>query len=113
MNIINELVMTNVKILIAVIVAYCLDFLTGIAMAIKDKTFSSSKLRGGVSKAINYFVFVSLGLLADGCFDVNFATKTMCISVILIEITSIAENLQASGLKIPNSIMSIFNSNKN
>lgn len=102
---------TIIKFLIAVIVMYCFDFVTGFAKAWSNHNIQSNKLRQGVSKAIQYFVFVGIGVLCDFLFNQDKVTIVMCISVCVIELKSLAENFKEINLKIPDFILRLFGEN--
>lgn len=105
--------LTVQKFLIAVVVMYTLDFLTGFIKAWSNHNIQSNKLRQGITKAIQYVAFIFIGILVDFLFNMNKTTIAMCMIICAIELKSLAENFKESNLKIPDFIFKLFeNDNK-
>lgn len=105
---IKDIVIANSKYFLAVFCFYCIDFLTGFAKAIKNKNISSGKLRGSISKALEYIAFLFVGVIAVYLFNAEYAVNLIAISLCAVEFTSICENAKESGFKFPDKIINLF-----
>ena len=99
------------KFLLSVFIFYCMDFITGITKAWKNKNFSSNKMRNSVDKAVKYASLICIGIIADLLFSLDFGCITVCLYLCSIELSSLKENYKESNLKIPEAITSLFNKN--
>lgn len=106
--IIRSILIDNSKYLISIFIFYIIDFLTGFSKAFKTKKFSSEKLRGSVSKALEYVGFILVGVVAIYLFNFESAVKLIIISLCGIELSSICENANELGFKFPKSITNLF-----
>lgn len=76
-----------------------LDFLTGLIKAFGTKTFSSTKMRTGLFHKIGVVLCVLLGVLIDytqSYVDIGFVIPvagTICAYIVIMEISSIIENI--------------------
>lgn len=105
---IKDIMISNSKYFLAVFCFYCIDFMTGFAKAIKNKNISSAKLRGSVSKALEYIAFLLVGVVAVYLFNAKYAVNLIAISICAVEFTSICENAKESGFKFPDKIINLF-----
>lgn len=105
---IKNIMLANSKYFLAVFCFYLIDFMTGIAKAIKNKNISSAKLRGSVSKALEYIAFLLVGVVAVYLFNAEYAVNLIAISLCAVEFTSICENAKESGFKFPEKIINLF-----
>lgn len=75
------------------------DYICGIVKAIKNKKFSSTAMRSGLAKKFTYIVCMFLGWLMEMFtqqINLGFhwtVFEPVCIGIILIEFSSILENL--------------------
>lgn len=99
------------KFLIAVFLFYILDFITGFSKAWRDKNIKSSKLRNSVTKAIQYFAFISIGIITDIIFEIDKGGITCCFVLCGVELKSIIENFE--DLKLPEFIINLFKGGEN
>jgi len=110
-------------IVIAIIVAILLDTILGIRKSVKKsgwKSFSSRKLSGIISKGALYLMVVYLTFPIDFyilndiiqnlfMLNVNYlVTKLVALSVILIEVKSIDENLKEMGIDVFKNLKELF-----
>lgn len=88
--------------LIVIVIALAfilLDFLTGIIKALKNKEFTSTKMREGLYHKIGFILTVGFGYLVDfaqGYVDIGVTLpikEVFSIYIIVAEIGSIIENL--------------------
>lgn len=95
--------------LIALIAFIAIDILTGLYLAYKSKTLSSTKCREGMynkslilaavaTGALFDPILRSTGAIGDGIPNLGLC---LCIAFSISEVLSIFENLQAAGVKIP------------
>ena len=108
----KNILFENSKYLISIFIFYIVDFLTGFSKAFKNKKFSSEKLRGSVSKALEYVGFILVGVVTVYLFNFDIAIKLIVISLCSIEFTSICENANELGFKFPNVITNLFERGK-
>lgn len=92
-----------------------LDFLTGIIKALKNKEFTSTKMREGLYHKIGFILTVGFGYLVDfaqGYVDIGVTLpikEVFSIYIIVAEIGSIIENLGEINPNIlPQTITSYF-----
>lgn len=105
---IKNIMLANSKYFLAVFCFYIIDFMTGFAKAIKNKNISSAKLRGSVSKALEYIAFLLVGIIAVYLFNAEYAVNLIAISLCGVEFTSICENAKETGFKFPEKIIALF-----
>lgn len=105
---IKNIMLANSKYFLAVFCFYLIDFMTGFAKAIKNKNISSGKLRGSVSKALEYIAFLFVGVVAVYIFNAEYAINLIAISLCSVEFTSICENAKETGFKFPEKIIALF-----
>ena len=103
---IKNIMLANSKYFLAVFCFYLIDFMTGFAKSIKN--ISSGKLRGGVSKALEYIAFLLVGVIAVYLFNAEYAVNLIAISLCGVEFTSICENAKEAGFKFPEKIIALF-----
>lgn len=76
------------------------DILTGFIQAVINKDVDSQIMRNGLLHKVLIIIIVLLSFVADLSFNLSFVSKIVCGYVILMETTSILENLKKSGLDI-------------
>lgn len=86
-----------------------IDVITGVVISWKNNDFQSSKMRAGLSKKFGEIVYVLVGILAKFALGIDlvlyFAVGYICI----MEISSLAENCDKLGVKIPNKLKEKLN----
>ena len=97
-----------------------LDYISGILVSLKSKTFSRKKGLSGALKKIMSFSIIFLAMLLDylmavlpkGCgfplYDANYIAVITSVFFIVTEGISFINNLKILGVKIPNFILNIF-----
>lgn len=92
-----------------------LDFITGLIKALKQKTFTSTKMREGLYHKVGFLLTIGFGYLVDfaqGFIDLGITLPIkgiFCIYIILAEIGSIIENLgEINPEIIPHNIATYF-----
>lgn len=76
------------------------DVITGFIQAVINKNVDSGVMRTGLLHKVLITIVVLLSFIADIAFSLNFISKIVCIYVIIMETTSILENLKRAGLEV-------------
>lgn len=76
------------------------DILTGFIQAVINKDIDSKVMRKGLLHKVLIIIILLLSFVADLSFNLSFVSKIVCSYVILMETTSILENLKKAGLDI-------------
>jgi toxin secretion/phage lysis holin len=94
----------NLGLLLALVILIGIDALTGIARAIKNKEFSSNKMRKGISKTTGYMLAIVLGHQI-GCHIAPTLLFWIPIALYawlsIVELESVSENLNDLGIPFP------------
>ena len=92
-----------------------IDFISGIIKGVREKNFNSSVMREGLFHKCGTLIILSVGYVIDYAqtyVDLGFTvpvSTTICVYIILMEITSIIENVGKINPKLlPNKIKEIF-----
>lgn len=110
LNVIKNIFIANNLFLILLLITFVSDFISGIAKAIKNKNFKSSKLRGCVSKFLCYISSVIIGIVIEILFNIP-ALKIITSFLIITETISVIENMNELGVKIPEKIVNLLKGN--
>ena len=96
--------------LIALIVFVCLDFITGVILAIPSKKLSSEVCFKGIAKKVCIFFLVGVGNLIDTQIlqDGNVIRTAIIFFYLSNEGISIIENIAALGLPIPKKLKDVL-----
>lgn len=96
-----------------------IDYLTGIAKAIKKKDVSSEKMREGLWHKASYLIVLILAEIIEHgqhVVDMGFTMPILipaCVYIVVTELASILENLGEINPELQNSpILQLFRSNK-
>lgn len=76
------------------------DVITGFIQAVINKNVDSQVMRTGLLHKVLITIVVLLSFIADITFSLNFISRIVCIYVIIMETTSILENLKKSGIEV-------------
>lgn len=76
------------------------DVLTGFIQAVINKDVDSQVMRNGLLHKVLIIIIILLSFVADLSLNLSFVSKIVCGYVILMETTSILENLKKSGVDI-------------
>ena len=91
------------KLFIALIIIVCVDYITGICAAIKEKKLSSKIGAKGIASKVTIFSLSALGAVLDHL--ITGGGSTICSPTILFycsnELISICENAQKIGRPLP------------
>lgn len=98
-TILNTLNFSNITWQILTPIIFSLaDVLTGFIQAVINKNVDSSVMRNGLLHKILIIIVVFLGFVIDATFSINIVAKIICSYIIIMELTSILENLKKAGL---------------
>lgn len=75
------------------------DVITGFIQAVINKNVDSQVMRTGLLHKVLITLLVLLSFIADIAFSLNFISRIVCIYVIIMESTSILENLKKAGIE--------------
>ena len=90
-----------------------LDVFTGVIIAWKNNDFKSAKMREGLSKKFGELVYVLIGILAKFALGTEMILYFAVGYICLMEISSLAENCDKLGVKIPDKLKEKLNNDKN
>ena len=76
------------------------DVLTGFIQAVINKDVDSQVMRNGLLHKVLIIIIILLSFVADLSLNLSFVSKIVCGYVILMETTSILENLKKAGVDI-------------
>lgn len=76
------------------------DILTGFIQAIINKELDSKIMRNGLLHKVLIILVILLSFIMDLTFNLGFVSKVVCSYVILMELTSILENIKKAGIDI-------------
>lgn len=112
-EIINQFNFTNVWWAIATPLFFIvIDILTGIIIAWRDNNFQSSVMRKGLSKKFGELVYVLVGIITKFALGVDLILYFTVGYICLMEISSLAENCDKLGVKIPDKLKNKLNNEK-
>ena len=87
--------------ILAPMILIIIDVLTGVVIAWKNNDFQSSKMRAGLSKKFGELVYVLVGILTKFALDTDLILYFAVGYIFLMEISSLAENCDKLGVKMP------------
>lgn len=87
------------QILTPIIFSIC-DIITGFIQAIINKNVDSTKMRTGLLHKILILIILILSFVLDTTFSLSICSKIVSIYIIVMEITSIIENITKAGINI-------------
>lgn len=76
------------------------DIITGYIQAVINNNVDSQKMRIGLLHKCLILLVIILSYIIQFAFGLNYIAGFVCIYVVLMELVSIAENLQKAGLDI-------------
>ena len=112
-EIIQNIHFTNVWwAILAPMVLIVIDVLTGIVIAWKNNDFKSAKMRAGLSKKFGELVYVLVGILTKFALGTELILYFTVGYICLMELSSLAENCDKLGVKMPDKLKEKLNNNK-
>lgn len=76
------------------------DILTGYIQAVINKNVDSSIMRKGLLHKVLLIIIIAVGFLLDFTFNLKTISIAICVYIIVMELTSILENLKKAGIDI-------------
>lgn len=98
--------------ILAPMVLIVIDVLTGIVIAWKNNDFKSAKMRAGLSKKFGELVYVLVGILTKFALGTELILYFTVGYICLMELSSLAENCDKLGVKMPDKLKEKLNNNK-
>lgn len=89
-----------------------IDVLTGIVIAWRNNDFKSAKMRTGLSKKFGELVYVLVGILTKFALGTELILYFTVGYICLMELSSLAENCDKLGVKMPDKLKEKLNNNK-
>lgn len=89
-----------------------IDVLTGVVIAWKNNDFKSAKMRAGLSKKFGELVYVLVGILNKFALGTELILYFTVGYICFMEISSLAENCDKLGVKMPDKLKEKLNNNK-
>ncbi len=98
--------------ILAPMILIVIDVLTGIVIAWKNNDFKSAKMRTGLSKKFGELVYVLIGILTKFALGTELILYFTVGYICLMELSSLAENCDKLGVKMPDKLKEKLNNNK-
>lgn len=76
------------------------DYITGYIQAVINQNVQSKKMRVGLLHKTLILLIIILSFVLDYAFNLNYISSFVCIYVVIMEITSIMENLKKAGINV-------------
>lgn len=76
------------------------DVITGFIQAVINKNVDSQIMRTGLLHKVLITMIIFLSFVIDITFSLDFVSKIVCAYVIIMELTSILENLKKAGIEV-------------
>ncbi len=95
--------------IIAPLFLIILDVLTGVVIAWKNNNFKSAKMRAGLSKKYGELVYILVGILTKFALDTELILYFTVSYICFMELSSLAENCDKLGVKIPDKLKEKLN----
>ena len=89
-----------------------LDVLTGVVIAWKNNDFKSAKMRAGLSKKFGELVYVLVGIMTKFALGIDLLLYFTVGYICIMEISSLAENCDKLGVKMPEKLKEKLNNDK-
>lgn len=98
--------------ILAPLILIIIDVLTGVVIAWRNNDFQSSKMRVGLSKKFGELVYVLVGILTKYALGTDLILYFAVGYICLMEISSLAENCDKLGVKMPDKLKEKLNNDK-
>lgn len=93
----------------APLILIVIDVLTGIVIAWRNSEYQSSKMRQGLSKKFGELVYIVIGILIKFALGTNLVLCFATIYICLMELSSLAENVDKLGIPLPKKLHNKLN----
>ncbi len=98
--------------ILAPMILIIIDVFTGIVIAWKNNDFKSAKMRAGLSKKFGELVYVLVGILTKFALGTELILYFTVGYICFMEISSLAENCDKLGVKMPEKIKDKLNNDR-
>ncbi len=98
--------------ILAPLILIVIDVLTGVIIAWKNNDFKSAKMRAGLSKKFGELVYVLVGILTKFALGTDLILYFTVCYICFMEISSLAENCDKLGVKMPEKLKEKLNNEK-
>lgn len=98
--------------ILAPMILIVIDVLTGIVIAWRNNDFKSAKMRTGLSKKFGELVYVLVGILTKFALGTELILYFTVGYICLMELSSLAENCDKLGVKMPPKLKEKLNNDK-
>lgn len=98
--------------ILAPMILIVIDVLTGLMIAWKNNNFKSAKMRAGLSKKFGELVYVLVGILTKFALGTDLILYFTVGYICFMEISSLAENCDKLGVKMPDKLKEKLNNDK-
>ena len=95
--------------ILAPMILIIIDIFTGLVIAWKNNDFKSSIMRTGLSKKFGELVYVLVGILTKFALGTELILYFTVIYICLMEISSLLENCDRLGVKMPDKLKEKLN----
>lgn len=97
--------------ILAPMILIVLDVLTGVVIAWRNNDFKSAKMRAGLSKKFGELVYILVGILTKFALGTELILYFTVGYICLMELSSLAENCDKLGVKMPEKLKEKLNNN--
>lgn len=98
--------------ILAPMVLIIIDVLTGVVIAWNNNDFKSAVMRAGLSKKFGELVYVLVGILTKFALGTELILYFTVGYICFMELSSLAENCDKLGVKIPDKLKEKLNNDK-
>lgn len=98
--------------ILAPMILIVIDVLTGVVIAWRNNDFKSAKMRTGLSKKFGELVYVLVGILTKFALGTELILYFTVGYICLMELSSLAENCDKLGVKMPDKLKEKLNNDK-
>ena len=106
----NNLQFTNIWwAIFTPLILIIIDIATGVVISLKNGDFKSSKMREGLSKKFGELVYILIGILTKYALGTELILYFAVGYICLMEISSLAENCDKLGVKMPKKLKEKLN----
>ena len=110
----NNLQFTNIWwAIFTPLILIIIDIATGVVISLKNGDFKSSKMREGLSKKFGELVYILIGILTKYALGTELILYFAVGYICLMEISSLAENCDKLGVKMPKKLKEKLNNKEN
>ena len=98
--------------LITPVILIGLDVLTGVIISWRNNDFKSAKMREGLAKKFGELVYILVGILTKYALNTDLILNFTIIYICIMELSSLAENCDKLGVRLPDKLKEKLNNHK-